>query len=90
LLDKNARWTWTSKHEKAFKDVKRLLSSDAVLTHYDGKKSLVLVCDASPHGIGAVLCHKLSSTQEIPIAFYSRTLSATERNYAQIDKEALA
>ncbi|KRX18868.1 Uncharacterized protein T07_3375, partial [Trichinella nelsoni] len=90
LLDKNARWTWTGKHEKAFKDVKRLLSSDAVLTHYDGKKPLVLVCDASPHGIGAVLCHKLSSTQEIPIAFYSRTLSATERNYAQIDKEALA
>ncbi|OUC48886.1 hypothetical protein D917_05890, partial [Trichinella nativa] len=66
------------------------LSSDAVLTHYDGKKPLVLVCDASPHGTGAVLCHKLSSTQEIPIAFYSRTLSATERNYAQIDKEALA
>ncbi|KRY44747.1 Transposon Tf2-11 polyprotein, partial [Trichinella britovi] len=68
LLDKKARWTWTSKHGKAFGDT----------------------CDASPHGIGAVLCHKLSSTQEIPIAFYSRTLSATERNYAQIDKEALA
>ncbi|KRZ14128.1 Transposon Tf2-8 polyprotein [Trichinella zimbabwensis] len=90
LLDKNARWTWTGKHEKAFRDVKRLLSSDAVLTHYDSKKPLVLLCDASPHGIGAVLCHKLSSTQEIPIAFYSRTLSTTERNYAQIDKEALA
>ncbi|OUC47601.1 hypothetical protein D917_01379, partial [Trichinella nativa] len=90
LLDKNARWIWTSKHEKAFRDVKRLLSSDAVLTHYDGKKPLVLVCDASQHGIGAVLCHKLSSTQEIPIAFYSRTLSTIERNYAQIDKEALA
>ncbi|KRX23258.1 Uncharacterized protein T07_6398 [Trichinella nelsoni] len=48
LLGKNARWTWTSKHEKAFRDVKRLLSSDAVLTHYDGKKPLVVVCDASP------------------------------------------
>ncbi|KRX51725.1 Uncharacterized protein T09_7692 [Trichinella sp. T9] len=68
LLDKKARWTWTSKHGKAFGDT----------------------CDASPHGIGAVLCHKLSSTQEIPIAFYSRTLSATERNYAEIDKESLA
>ncbi|KRZ91539.1 LanC-like protein 2 [Trichinella sp. T8] len=90
LLDKKARWTWINKHEKAFRVIRRLLSSDAVLTHYDDKKPLVLVCDASPHGIGAVLCHKLSSTQEIPIAFYSRTLSATERNYAQIDKEALA
>ncbi|XP_003366489.1 retrovirus-related Pol polyprotein from transposon 297 [Trichinella spiralis] len=39
---------------------------------------------------GAVLCHKLSSTQEIPITFYSRTLSTMERNYGQIDKEALA
>ncbi|KRZ53642.1 Transposon Ty3-I Gag-Pol polyprotein [Trichinella nativa] len=81
---------WTSNHEKAFRDVKRLFSSNAVLTHYDGKKPLVLVCDASQHGIGAVLCHKLSSTQEIPIAFYSRTLSTTKRNYAQIDKEAFA
>ncbi|KRY51083.1 Transposon Ty3-I Gag-Pol polyprotein [Trichinella britovi] len=81
---------WTSNHEKAFRDVKRLFSSDAVLTHYDGKKPLVLVCDASQHGIGAVLCHKLSSMQEISIAFYSRTLSTTKRNYAQIDKEAFA
>ncbi|KRX81483.1 Uncharacterized protein T06_10520, partial [Trichinella sp. T6] len=81
---------WTSNHEKAFRDVKRLFSSNAVLTHYDGKKPLVLVCDASQHGIGAVLCHKLSSTQEIPIAFYSRTLCTTKRNYAQIDKEAFA
>ncbi|KRZ05769.1 Tyrosine-protein phosphatase non-receptor type 11 [Trichinella pseudospiralis] len=37
----------------------------------------------------AVLCHKSSSTQEIPVAFYSETLSTTERTYAQIDKEAL-
>ncbi|KRZ00689.1 Uncharacterized protein T11_4754 [Trichinella zimbabwensis] len=41
LLDKNARWTWTGKHEKAFRDVKRLLSSDAVLTHYDDHKPLL-------------------------------------------------
>ncbi|XP_003377509.1 putative integrase core domain protein [Trichinella spiralis] len=86
LLDKNARWIWTSKHEKAFRDVKRLLSSDAVLTHYDGKKPMRCIAT----WFGAVLCHKLSSTQEIPITFYSRTLSTMERNYGQIDKEALA
>ncbi|KRY35449.1 Transposon Tf2-8 polyprotein [Trichinella spiralis] len=86
LLDKNARWIWTSKHEKAFRDVKRLLSSDAVLTHYDGEKPMRCIAT----WFGAVLCHKLSSTQEIPITFYSRTLSTMERNYGQIDKEALA
>ncbi|KRY83711.1 hypothetical protein T4D_11633 [Trichinella pseudospiralis] len=37
----------------------------------------------------AVLCHKSPSTQEIPVAFYSETLSTTEGTYAQIDKEAL-
>ncbi|XP_023210631.1 uncharacterized protein K02A2.6-like [Centruroides sculpturatus] len=90
LLDANTPWEWGPKHEKAFKAVKSLLTSDAVLTHFDSKKPLVLTCDASPYGIGAVLSHRMPDRSEAPIAYYSRTLSATERNYAQIDREALA
>ncbi|OUC45668.1 hypothetical protein D917_01810 [Trichinella nativa] len=90
LLDKETKWKWTNKHKKAFNQTKQLLSSDCVLTHYDVKKPLVLICDASPVGIGAVLCHQMPNGKEAPIAFYSRTLTSTERNYAQIDKEALA
>lgn len=37
-----------------------------------------------------MLSHPLPDATEAPVAFYSRTLFPVERNYAQIDGEALA
>lgn len=90
LLDKKATWRWTRQHDEAFKGVKKLLSSDSLLVHFDPSKPIVLTCDASPYGTGAVLGHKISPTAEAPIAFHSCSMNETERRYAQIDKEALA
>lgn len=67
-----------------------MLQTDGVLVHYDEKKPLVLVCDASPYGVGALLSHVEPNGREAPICFASRTLTPTERNFVQIDKEALA
>ncbi|XP_060094828.1 uncharacterized protein K02A2.6-like, partial [Heteronotia binoei] len=74
----------------AFQAVKDVLVSNAVLHHFDEALPVILACDASPYGVGAVLGHQLPDGREVPVAYYSRTLTSAERNYAQIDKEALA
>ena len=89
LLQKRSHWSWGPKQHKAFEEAKNLLTSSSMLTHYDPSKPLILACDASPYGIGAVLSHKVED-DELPIAFASRSLAPAEKNYSQIDKEALA
>ncbi|XP_057202332.1 uncharacterized protein K02A2.6 [Triplophysa rosa] len=90
LLRTGKKWMWTKQCERAFQEAKKLVMSDTVLTHFDPHKPVKLACDASPYGIGAVLSHVMSDGTERPIAFASRSLSAAESNYAQIDREALS
>ncbi|XP_064469712.1 uncharacterized protein LOC135384441 [Ornithodoros turicata] len=58
LLGANAPWTWGTEQRLAFQKSKDLLTSARVLAHFDPKKPLVLVCDASPYGVGAVLAYR--------------------------------
>lgn len=90
LLRKKAHWRWRAAQQKAFATAKELLKSPQLLVHYDANKELILSCDASPYGLGAILAHKMEDGSERPIEYASRTLSPAEKNYAQIDKEALA
>uniref|UniRef100_A0A672GZN6 ribonuclease H n=1 Tax=Salarias fasciatus TaxID=181472 RepID=A0A672GZN6_SALFA len=89
LLRKEAKWEWSKECKESFQTAKEQLASERVLIHYDPALPVILACDASPYGVGAVISHKLPSGEEKPIAFASRTLSKAEQNYAQIEREAL-
>ena len=90
LLQKNVQWEWTKDCQEAFEAYKEGLTSDSLLVHYDLNRELRLACDASSYGLGAVLSHVMDDGQERPVAYASRTPSSSERNYAQIEREALS
>ena len=90
LLKANVKWKWNDQCTKAFVEAKQKLMEAPILAHYDPNRSLKLATDASAYGIGAILSHCYEDGSEHPIAFTSRTLTVAEKNYAQIDKEALA
>ncbi|EYC07814.1 hypothetical protein Y032_0068g142 [Ancylostoma ceylanicum] len=89
LLKKDVKWEWTSKQQLAFEKVKKALSSELNLAHYDPRQKIVVAADACDYGIGCVISHRYEDGSEKPIAHASRSLTAAEKNYSQIEKEAL-
>ena len=90
LLKKSTKWKWSTDQERGFQKSKDLLTSSNLQVHFDPSLPIVLACDASQYGIGAVLAHKMPKGSERPIGYVSRTLNDAERNYAQLEKEGLA
>lgn len=90
LLHKGCVWRWQQDQDNAFQHVKGLLHSTRLLVHFDPDKEVILSCDASPYGLGAVLSHRMEDGSEKPISYVSRTLTAAEKGYSQLEKEGLA
>lgn len=90
LLRRDVRWKWSKECVWAMTKVKESLVSSRVLAHYDPKLPISLATDASAYGLGAVISHITPQGEEKPVAFASRTLTPAERNYSQLEKEALS
>ena len=89
LLRKDVKWNWGDLEQQPFNKSKEMVTLTALLVHYDPSKPLVLSCDASQYGLGAVLS-QVCNGEETPVAYASRTLTKAERNYSQLEKEGLA
>lgn len=90
LLSNDVPWNWTTECSEACVMIKQLFASSSALVHYQPHKPVTLAVDASPYGLGAVISQEMDDSSDRPIAYASRTLTAAERNYSQLEKEALA
>lgn len=90
LQQKDVKFEWTQDCENAFNLLKREICSDQVLAHFDPTKKIVLATDACNTAVAGVLFHKYEDGSEKPIAFVSRALNKSEKNYSTFEKEALA
>ena len=90
LLNAKNAWTWGPEQERAFSNIKEELTRPTVLALYDPKANIKISADASSFRLGAVLLQQNSKESWNPVAYASRSMTETERRYAQIEKEALA
>lgn len=89
LLHKGARFKWEQQHTDAFDAVKKVLADPRNLGYYSPYDDTILIADASPVGIGAVLLQEKDGKKRA-ICYVSKGLSPAERAYAQNEREALA
>ena len=85
LLHSKRVWVWGPEQEQAFQSKKK----PTVLAMYDPAAETKVSADASSFGLGAVMLQKAGNEWR-PVAYASRSMTDTERRYAQIEKEALA
>ena len=96
LTKKVTPFHWDEPQIKAFKHLKSLVCSKPILRQPDYIKQFLLSTDTSTYGMGAVLSQegkinpRTHKPIQQPIAYYSATFNAAERNYNIYKRELLA
>lgn len=90
LLKECNEWTWGKPQEDAFRKIKAVLTSTETMAHYDHRLETIITTDASGIGLGATLSQVQKDGTRRPVAYASRSVTDVEKNYAAIEKEALA
>jgi RNase H-like domain found in reverse transcriptase len=75
---------WTAAHDKAFHEVKKVITQNALLKFPNFNKVFEIHTDASNYQLRSVI-----SQEGHPIALYCRKVTETERNYTVGEREML-
>lgn len=85
----NAAFVWGAEQQEAYEALRKALISAPVLAHPDFSRPFIVDTDASNVALGGVCSQLDSQGVEHPVAYASRTLSKSERNYSTTKREGL-
>ena len=90
LTGKNASFIWLDQHQAEFDSVKKILTSEMVVTHYNPDLPVTLLTDASRlHGLGFALGHFIGDKFKL-VTCGSKALTPTQQRYSTVELECLA
>ena len=89
LTEKDREFSWIEECQGSFENLKKLLTVTPILAYPNLTDEFCLDTDASEYAIGAVLSQKENGKEKV-VAYFSRTLTRSERNYWVTRKELFA
>jgi len=90
MVKKDQKWDWMKKQEEAFRELKERFTKEPVLAALDLDKRMRMEVDTSDYTTGGVLSMECEDGLWRPLAFLSKSLNETKKNYETHDKEMLA
>jgi len=90
LTRKEEKWKWGDEQQKAFEQLKMVFMGQSLLVAPNLDKEFRVEVDASNFATGGVLSIKCEDNKWRPVAYISKLLNETERNYEIHNKEMLA
>jgi len=90
LTRKEVSWEWGDEQQTAFDTLKTPMVTEPIVQHFDPERPVTIKTDASDYAIRAICSQSDDDGILHPVAYYSRKLKDSERNYDIHDKELLA
>ena len=76
MCSAKAKFVWHDEEQKAFEDIKAIISRETLLAYPDFSNDFHIYTDSSDNQLGAVIMQ-----DDCPLAFYSRKLNSAQKRY---------
>lgn len=90
LRKKKKKFVWSEECQQSFVKLKEAISNPPVLAMPNFEKPFVLMTDASEVASGSVLLQANEVGDKLPVAYFSKKFTESERNLTVYEKEALS